>query len=340
MQATGVPSASSETRKPSGSAAWKAAASSSPGFHPFAPPTRSRGRPRRAPSRGSSAPAPCSRPDPAISAGPRHDPAPPARTLARPPVPRWHCADGHDREARAATDTASLGRGARRAGPRGPRDGAPRRPRRVGAAGRAAPAGGAAARGGRRPHPGAPADPPRADARLTVRVLPRRRDADGGRPRRDAAVGPGGPALRRRAPVELRRLRCARSRARLRHQRLRRDGARPVGVGRQAAGGEHRDRGARARPRRRRAAPTVAARGALLPRRDARLRGDAQPRALVRAARRRRRPRARRRSRSSRKEREAFERRIAKAQAKDTCGRCPSSPSSSTASRASSAARR
>ena len=34
MQATGVPSASSETRKPSGSAAWKAAASSSPGFHP------------------------------------------------------------------------------------------------------------------------------------------------------------------------------------------------------------------------------------------------------------------------------------------------------------------
>ena len=62
------------------------------------------------------------------------------------------------------------------------------------------------------------------------------------------------PALRRRAPVELRHLRNAGAEVRLRHQRLRRDARRPVGVGRQAARREPRGRGPRER------VPTEAAR--------------------------------------------------------------------------------
>ena len=57
--------------------------------------------------------------------------------------------------------------------------------------------------------------------------------------------------LRRRAPVELRRLRHARAHADLRHQRLRRDAARPVGVGREATGGELRGRRPQSRLHRR-----------------------------------------------------------------------------------------
>ena len=74
-------------------------------------------------------------------------------------------------------------------------------------------------------------------------VLPRRRADHGQRPRGDAALGPDGAVLRRRAPVELRRVRLARAPAGVRPQRLRRDAAGPVGVGRQAPGGEHVDRG-------------------------------------------------------------------------------------------------
>ncbi len=51
-----------------------------------------------------------------------------------------------------------------------------------------------------------------------------------------------GPVLRRRPPVELRRVRLAGAPARVRPQRLRRDAARAVGVGRQAPRGEHADR--------------------------------------------------------------------------------------------------
>ena len=64
--------------------------------------------------------------------------------------------------------------------------------------------------------------------------------------------GHRGPALRGRAPVELRRVRLARAPDDVRHQRLRRDAPRTVGVGRQAAGRELRGRGARARLLRRR----------------------------------------------------------------------------------------
>ena len=100
---------------------------------------------------------------------------------------------------------------------------------------------------------------------------------------------PARAALRRRAPVELRRLRSARPPARLQHQRLRRDAARPVRVGRQAARGELRRR--RARPRLRR----QAAGGGQPRRRTARTgrrctlyAGMREPRPLVHARRRRR----------------------------------------------------
>ena len=63
----------------------------------------------------------------------------------------------------------------------------------------------------------------------------------------DPDLGPAGPDLRRRPPLQLRRLRRARPPPRLRPQRLRRDAAGALGVGRQAARRELRDR----RPRKR-----------------------------------------------------------------------------------------
>ncbi len=79
---------------------------------------------------------------------------------------------------------------------------------------------------------------------------------------------PPGAALRRRPPLQLRRLPGPRPTARLRHQRLRRDPAGAVRVGRQAAGRERRDRCPRPRLQRvrvrnrgarRRSAPTATA---------------------------------------------------------------------------------
>ena len=69
----------------------------------------------------------------------------------------------------------------------------------------------------------------------------------GVRPGRDAPQWGHRATLRGRPPVELRRVRLPGAAADLRHQRLRRDAARSVGVGRQAAGGQLRDR--RPRPR-------------------------------------------------------------------------------------------
>ena len=104
-----------------------------------------------------------------------------------------------------------------------------------------------------------------------------------------AADGAAGAALRRRAPVELRRVRGPRPAADLRRQRLRRDAARAVRVGRQAARGELRGRRARSRIRRQAARRAVnLAVGAVLPRGDARVRRDADARPLVRPPRRRR----------------------------------------------------
>ena len=97
-----------------------------------------------------------------------------------------------------------------------------------------------------------------------------------------------GPGLRRRPPVELRRVRRPGPPPGLRRQRLRRDAARPLGMGRQAPRGEL--RGRRARPRLHpdaRPATAVLDHGPRLPRGDARVRDDAKPRRLVRAPRRR-----------------------------------------------------
>ena len=94
---------------------------------------------------------------------------------------------------------------------------------------------------------GAGADSLRADAGLAVHVLSRGGADHGPRPRRDAAVGADGAVLRRCAPVELRGVRLAGAAAGVRRQRLRRDAPGSVGVGRQAAGREHVDRGARQR---------------------------------------------------------------------------------------------
>ena len=85
--------------------------------------------------------------------------------------------------------------------------------------------------------PGAAADPLRPDGVLAVRVLPRCRRGHGDGPRHDAGLRHQRAALRRRPPGELRHLQLARPSARVRPQRLRRDAARAVGVGRQAPRG-------------------------------------------------------------------------------------------------------
>ncbi len=89
----------------------------------------------------------------------------------------------------------------------------------------------------------------RPDARVAVHVLPRCRLPDGLRSRQRAANGPAHPALRRRAPVELRRLRGTRPADGVQHQRLRRDAPGPVRVGRQAARRQLRRRRPRSRLR-------------------------------------------------------------------------------------------
>ena len=71
-----------------------------------------------------------------------------------------------------------------------------------------------------------------------VRVLPWRRLRHGVRSGGHSEFGITGPAVWRRPPVELRRLRGPRPPAGVRPQRLRRDAAGTVGVGREAAGGE------------------------------------------------------------------------------------------------------
>ena len=98
-----------------------------------------------------------------------------------------------------------------------------------------------------------------------------------------AGLGAAGAAVRGRAPVQFRGVRLAVAAAGLRCQRLRRDAARPVRVGRQAAGGEPgRGRaGQRVRPE---GPPPDRARGGRgLPDGDARVRAAALPGRVVRA---------------------------------------------------------
>ena len=146
------------------------------------------------------------------------------------------------------------------------------------------PRAGRAARGaGADAGPRARADPQWAHGLVGVRVLPRRRLRHGQRPRRDAAHRPERAGLRRRPPVELRRLRRARPPPRLRHQRLRRDAARAVGVGRQAPGRQPGDRGARAGDEPQGARADRARERRRLPPGHERLRGYEQSRRLLRA---------------------------------------------------------
>ena len=116
-----------------------------------------------------------------------------------------------------------------------------------------------------------------------VRVLPRCGLPHGRGPRLHAALGDQRPGLRRRASVELRPVRVPRARAVVRHQRLRRDPPRSVGVGREAPRGEPRRRRAEQRVLRRRARRGDHGLGRRVPDGHAGVRGDAQPRRLVRA---------------------------------------------------------
>ena len=106
----------------------------------------------------------------------------------------------------------------------------------------------------RRPSAGAGPVALRADARLGVYVLPRSGGDHGGRPGREPDLRPPRPGVRRRAPLQLRCLRVAEPRPRLRHQRLRRDASGTLGVGLEAPRRKLRDR--RPRPRLRALAAT------------------------------------------------------------------------------------
>ena len=116
---------------------------------------------------------------------------------------------------------------------------------------------------------GAGAHPLRPDARLPLHLLPGRRPHHGLGPLDHAVLGPDGPALRGRPSLQLRGVRDAGAAAHLRLQRLRRDASRAVGVGRQAAGGERRDRRPHQGPPQGRAGPGDRRPGADVPGVDA-----------------------------------------------------------------------
>ena len=101
------------------------------------------------------------------------------------------------------------------------------------------------------PTPGAAALRP--DGGVGVHLLPGRRSADGPRPGADAPHRPDRAALRRRPPLELRAVRRTRSTQRVQPERLRRDVARAVRMGRRTPGGQLRRRRARSRLHRQRA---------------------------------------------------------------------------------------
>ena len=82
-----------------------------------------------------------------------------------------------------------------------------------------------------------------AHARLALRLPARLGGGDGERSVAHAGHRPGGGGVRRHACLQFRRLRLGRAQPGLRHQRFRRGPSRPVGMGRQAAGGERRRRG-------------------------------------------------------------------------------------------------
>ena len=104
---------------------------------------------------------------------------------------------------------------------------------------------------------------------------------------RDAESRAHRPARRRRAPLELRPVRVARARPAVRHERLRRDAAGALGVGRQAARREPRRRGREPGFDASTNADTRARGGPRLPRADARVRRHGGDRRLLLPCRRR-----------------------------------------------------
>ena len=120
----------------------------------------------------------------------------------------------------------------------GPVKGAPGQPGRLRAGPRPTRPGQPAREPGQDAGARARAHPLRAHARLALHLLPRGGADHGVGPVDHAPVGADGPGVRRRAPLQLRHLRLARAQPGVRLQRLRRDVARPVGMGREAAGGQ------------------------------------------------------------------------------------------------------
>ena len=156
-------------------------------------------------------------------------------------------------------------------------------PRTVGT--RSGPPGPGRAAGRAGGEPGTPAGPGplRPDAGLAVHLLPGRRADHGGRPGADPGQRGHRAGVRRRPPVEFRHVRHAGAADDLRHQRFRRDPPRPVGVGRQAAGGELRDHGPRPRLLPGRPPRRGHGRGQGIPGPDAPGRRDGKPGRVVRA---------------------------------------------------------
>ena len=140
------------------------------------------------------------------------------------------------------------------------------------------------AAGGAERHPGAGpgAGAARPDDGLAVHLLPGRGQDHGRRPDGHPGRRAGRPAVRRRPPVELRRVRLARAAAAVRPERLRRDAAGAVRVRREADGGELHDRGPQQRVRQGGRARGDAGVGDGLPGGDGRVRADADDGHLVR----------------------------------------------------------
>ena len=140
--------------------------------------------------------------------------------------------------------------------------------------------------------PRARPDPVRPHVGVAVHVLPWSRHGDGGRPGDQAAHELAHPAVRRRPPLQLRCVRGAGSAARVQRQRLRRDAARSVRVGRDAARRQLRRRRQGSRLRHDGAGEGQPDRRPRLPRVDARPRQHEDLRPVVHPCRRRRAPQA------------------------------------------------
>ena len=134
---------------------------------------------------------------------------------------------------------------------------------------------------GRKSGAGAGPDPLRPNVGVAVHLLPRCRLLDGLRPGERATHRPVGTTVRRRASVQLRCLRRPGPAARLQRQRLRRDVARPVRVGRQEVGGQLRRRRTRSWLRHQGAQGDQPGHGPVLSRGDAGLGADEEARRLV-----------------------------------------------------------